>query len=714
MRYLYACLTLAACLTLNLAHAEEFDRTWQAMPPDTLSISQEDDRFIMTLTRDADSARMLSFVSHSRGLDVEASTITFTLDLKVEALSEESGALTFLRFDNADGESLQTHNSEHLLAPTDGWQTVELSGDIEEGTAQVVVGFVLRGEGIVHHRHPRISADGEPLTSSSREEEGEPVKASGIGYHDLEAEHVPALQALGQVWGFLKYHHPEVTRGEHQWDLALFEQISLMLEALDENNDSEAVSDRLHAWLDTLDVEETDASVAEDTHWVSDIPQSVANRLAALAQQDIEQQAYIALEGIFLSFEAEPAYNHLAHIDAGFALLSVFRIAGIYEYFAPYRDLAPDRHQAMEGALDSLAQIDVEDEQQATFSAMRAINRYLVRMEDGHVDLASRPSVKPLQGECALPAQLVMVDSQLVIKSLMDGDYDEAFAPGHVIQRIDGVEVSQLIDDSAPYYAGSTSGQTNLRIAEALRLGSCESAALSIEDAAGTVSSVDVERVEASGQSVSRGPLADNLSEVGDAAYIHLHALQERMYPDLVELLSNNERLIIDARGYPREFVALTLPAIFAREDYEFVQFSRASLQQPGQFEVRGNQPYISADRCDPCLDNWQGRIALLVDETTVSQGEYTIMALQGLQSEHIEVQTIGSTTAGTNGNVAGIPLPGPMMTHISGLGVFYPDGTATQQRGVRIDRTVEYTLESIRAEQDVVLDAALDWLNNR
>ncbi|MCC5878296.1 MAG: hypothetical protein JJU03_00155 [Idiomarina sp.] len=656
---------------------------------------------------------------HSRALEVEASTITFTLDLKIDNLEEGADALTMLRFDNAGGESLEIINSELLTTQTNEWQTVEISGDIEEGTNTVVFGFILRGEGTVHFRHPRFSADGEPSTIRSpqapRAETAEPVETSGIAYDDLEAEHVPAIQALGQVWGFLKYHHPDVTRGLHQWDLALFEQVSLMVEALSEDNHRSVVINRLHAWLDDLDVDATQQSNADDGSWVSGIPGSVAKRLASLAEQDVEQQFYVGIEHGFLSFLDEPGYNHLQHIDAGFALLSLFRIAGIYEHFAPYRDLAPERDQALANAIESLTDVHAEPQEQATLSAMRAINGYLVSLQDGHVDLGSRPSVKPLQGECELPAQLIIIDGQLVVQSLFDeGSFDADFAPGHVIQQIDGVDVAKLINDSAPHYSGSTPGQVHLRIAGDIGLGACERAALSVVDAAGHLSSVEVERVEASGQSASRGPIADNLSTLDNAVYIHLHAFSESMYPELADLLSSHDDLIIDARGYPKEFVALSLPEMFAQEDYDFVRLNRASLTQPGQFEWRPNQPFIGAGYCDPCLDNWQGRIALLVDETTVSQGEYTVMALQGLQSEHIDVQTIGSTTAGTNGNFANIPLPGPMGTRISGIGVFYPDGTPTQQRGVRIDRPVAYTLESIRAEQDPILDAALDWLRQR
>ena len=43
----------------------------------------------------------------------------------------------------------------------------------------------------------------------------------------------------------------------------------------------------------------------------------------------------------------------------------------------------------------------------------------------------------------------------------------------------------------------------------------------------------------------------------------------------------------------------------------------------------------------------------------------------------------LGSTTAGADGNVSNIPLPGGLRTMISGIGVFYPDKGPTQRVGI-------------------------------
>jgi C-terminal processing protease CtpA/Prc len=68
----------------------------------------------------------------------------------------------------------------------------------------------------------------------------------------------------------------------------------------------------------------------------------------------------------------------------------------------------------------------------------------------------------------------------------------------------------------------------------------------------------------------------------------------------------------------------------------------------------------------------------------------------------------VGSTTAGADGNVSGIVLPGGEQTAISGIGVFYPDKRPTQRIGIVPDITVTPTREGIQAGRDEILERAL------
>lgn len=74
--------------------------------------------------------------------------------------------------------------------------------------------------------------------------------------------------------------------------------------------------------------------------------------------------------------------------------------------------------------------------------------------------------------------------------------------------------------------------------------------------------------------------------------------------------------------------------------------------------------------------------------------------------------KVVGSTTAGTYGNVSRLSLPAGMWTFISGLGVYYPDKRPTQRVGIVPDVTVRNTVDGIRRGGDEVLEAALKLIH--
>jgi C-terminal processing protease CtpA/Prc len=104
-----------------------------------------------------------------------------------------------------------------------------------------------------------------------------------------------------------------------------------------------------------------------------------------------------------------------------------------------------------------------------------------------------------------------------------------------------------------------------------------------------------------------------------------------------------------------------------------------------------------------PQAPHYAGKVVVLVDEVSVSQAEYTAMALRASKRTRI----VGSRTAGADGNISGFQLPGGLGTAISGLGVFYPDGKPTQRVGIVPDVVVTPTVAGIRAGRDEVLEAA-------
>lgn len=75
------------------------------------------------------------------------------------------------------------------------------------------------------------------------------------------------------------------------------------------------------------------------------------------------------------------------------------------------------------------------------------------------------------------------------------------------------------------------------------------------------------------------------------------------------------------------------------------------------------------------------------------------------------DVTIVGSPTAGADGNVSLITLPGGVRTYFSGLGVYYPDRSPTQRIGIVPDIVSMPTIAGIQNGVDEVLEEALALL---
>jgi C-terminal processing protease CtpA/Prc len=188
----------------------------------------------------------------------------------------------------------------------------------------------------------------------------------------------------------------------------------------------------------------------------------------------------------------------------------------------------------------------------------------------------------------------------------------------------------------------------------------------------------------------------------GNIGYITLGSIKHEDIDAIKRDLKDTKGIIIDIRNYPTAFVPFALGTYFTPVPVPFVKFTQFNMKNPGEF-MFVNQLII------PASDNaYKGKLVVLVNELTQSQAEYTAMAFRATPNCTI----VGSTTAGADGNVSTIMLPGGLRTMISGIGIFYPDGQETQRIGIVPDVVVHPTVAGIRDGRDEVLEKAISIVN--
>lgn len=90
-------------------------------------------------------------------------------------------------------------------------------------------------------------------------------QGSNIKTQELSECQVESLYKLCKVWGYAKYHHPDVISGELNWDAELFRVMPDVLNAVNATD----VNQVLLEWLEKFPVKPEQSELAEESEKMS-------------------------------------------------------------------------------------------------------------------------------------------------------------------------------------------------------------------------------------------------------------------------------------------------------------------------------------------------------------------------------------------------------------------------------------------------------------
>jgi C-terminal processing protease CtpA/Prc len=694
---------------------------WSGNPPGTVSI---DDKIIhsgqrsMRFERNAQSAGEFSVSGWGIPWEFSGKTIEMRGFLRTENVTGFAGL--WMRQDKSSEMLLLENMERQQLNGTHDWAEYKITLPIHPETQSLVFGVLMAGTGKAWADDIQILVDGKPLwdlpktpkapvpltvIDRDREFDG----GSRIVLSELSAVQIQNLATTGKVWGFLKYHHPVIAGGQRHWDYDLFRVLPTIIAAPDRVTANAALA----KWIAGLGPVKPCACVKLDEHdihlqprlaWLSDkkllgteLSASLrlihANRPAGMTQFYVSQDPHVQNP----SFDHEPGYQRIKLPDPGFQILALYRFWNIIEYWFPYRDVVPeDWDKALIDSLPKIALAKTADEYQL------AMIELIAKVHDTHANLWSSLNVRPPTGTCQLPVNVRFIEGRPVITSYAgQAGESSGMKSGDVITELDGVAVPKLMERWKRYYAASNE-PTRLRdIALQMTRGDCGKSTIRVtRNDAGLALNVErVPRQELKALAYWHDLAGETFRLLSkDVAYLKLSTVKADQAAKYIESAAGTKGLIIDIRNYPSEFMVFALGTLFVDRETNFVRFTHGDLFNPGAFHWGPPFPLT------PQQPQYAGKIVILVDEVSQSQAEYTTMAFRSSPRATV----LGSTTAGADGNVSAIPLPGGINSMISGIGVFYPDKKPTQRIGIVPDREVKPTIAGIRAGRDEVLEAAI------
>ena len=521
------------------------------------------------------------------------------------------------------------------------------------------------------------------------------------------------LSTLCKVWGFLKYYHPNVAKGNFNWD----EQLLTILPKIEKETNKEVLSKIYLDWIDSLGAIKECKSCKKanskeyfeknfDLSWTQNnnlFSEELSKKLNYIEQNRFQGKNFYVATNHHSNIEIrnEPIYEDFKFVDTNHRLLSLFKYWNMVEYFFPYKYMTD---QKWDEVLIEMISKFIAAENTAEYHL--AMLETVIKLDDSHANFYTY-EIHDYFGRKYIPAYFNRIENKIVIT----GFYNDSIAKindlkkGDIIEKVNGKDIMQILSDRKKFVNGSNDNTKFKNYNFTVFNGSTDFINLTIRRH-DTIIEKKIQRNEYSRKTLVHLPIlySDKYKIMdGNIGYINLGNMGIKDVINVMSELKSTKGIVIDLRDYPYHCMPFMIARHFIQTKKEFAKFIEPDLSYPGKY-IWKKTKFIT-----PLKEYYKGKVILLVNEETQSAGEYSTMILQAGDN----VTTIGSQTAGADGNISKIEFIG-YKSFMSGLGVFYPDGTETQRKGIKVDIEVNRTIEGVQKGKDELMEKALEILKKQ
>ncbi|MBC9796793.1 S41 family peptidase [Sinomicrobium weinanense] len=525
-------------------------------------------------------------------------------------------------------------------------------------------------------------------------------------YSQNENFEIQKLALLCKTWGFLKYYHPNVAGGQHDWDKELIKIIPTIKKASDKSEVSSSLTD----WIKDLgEIKSYTDDKKEDSlkyfyqnldfRWINDtvkLNNNLINKLNFIKDNCFKgEQHYISTTkvGKFTVIN-EKEYDKELLKNEQYRLLSLFRYWNIIQYFYPNKYLLDEK---WDNVLFEMIPKFINSKDITSYK--KIIQELVAKVDDSHAWVDIKEERK------WLPARFLNIDGKVVVSGFFNDSLalDKAgLQLGDIILKANNIDIGTLIKKHVHYVPGSN---LNIKLSSTyVRMFSGEKDSIEITlNRNGKIFNKTFKRysLDKLSNSTSKKVKVKTINE--KIGYIDLTKIKPVEVPGIFEKFHNYKAIIIDVRGYPN-FAFKKISEYLNSEKRKFARAIQPDLSYPGRFIWDDNKQMTTRSKKKKAF---KGLTVILVNNKTISLGEYAVMSLQTADN----AITIGNQTAGADGEVTTFHFIGDYKTAVSGRAYFYPDGTQTQRKGIKIDLVLSPTIKGLLSNKDEILDRAIEYI---
>jgi hypothetical protein len=532
------------------------------------------------------------------------------------------------------------------------------------------------------------------------------ILTTGLGAQSLGL--TERLSALGKTWGFLKYYHNRVGEGRIDWDRPLLERIPRIKLAASKSAFNYEIQILIRAAgyategrNANVPAKDADFSWMDDGRLFSPVTSALLNEVYLRRTCAQNYSAPFNSETNVIEFN-EVKDDAKSTLDETRRLLGLFRFWNAVRYFFPHRTVMDEDWNAV---LDDSIPKFLAASTAAEYNL--AVGELAARLNDGHA-VPQSTELARFWGLNWSPLVVRRLENRAVVEKTYPALLGGAdIRPGDVITAVNGTPFDDLRRDRSRYIQASNAAFLEFRLARYLLRSNAAGIVLTLERGGGILSVIipgaSADAIDE--EEINSWPAPAYSVLPGNVGFVHMGALSAADVNAAMAALAATRGIVFDLRYFPAESVYNLCNFLYPQQTV-FCHASCCDYCYPGRFKAAAD---ASGGPGAPSSSFYRGQVVVLVNEKTLSRGEFTALALRLAPGAVV----IGSPTAGAAGNVSSLPLPGAITASFTGMAVTTPDYQPVQRLGLKPDILVRPTIGGLQAGRDEELERAVAFILN-
>ena len=378
--------------------------------------------------------------------------------------------------------------------------------------------------------------------------------------------------------------------------------------------------------------------------------------------------------------------------DLSFRLANVIIAWNVFKHFFAYWENASQKPEAIFRSAVSKAFKD-----KSAIDFLETLQLMTAPLNDGHIWVSLKANNTQTH---SLPILVDWVENKLVIDKILDSGLRDKLAPGDIIASIDGTNSEEVLKNKEKYLSGSPQWKRS-RAKSELFNGQENSAVVLEVERKGKISRVELKRnLRSNALYAARGERQNSGFVKSGIYYIDLDKMPYDSIKNHLTDLKNARGIICDLRGYPANNHQLIAHFLKQRESTKWMFVPEIIYPDYEKVNYSGLGWNVA-----PTNESLNAKIIFITDGRAISYAE----SYMGYIKDFKLATIVGQPTAGTNGNVNPLSLPGGYNISWTGMLVKNHDGSQHHLKGIIPDVRVERTVKGVAEGRDEFLEKAIE-----